>query len=173
MRRSAAEATILDVSRKKAPLEVVRVVRAHTVDDRARDLAEAKRDADRARAAADDAKDCAARARDDLRAQTERETQELSGGASARDFAQLAAFEVGAQQVIERADDRARAAERRADEATRLEGARRGALGEARAALDVVEKHQANARARDEREAAARLDEAAEDAFAARFRVRT
>ncbi|MBI2393042.1 MAG: hypothetical protein HYV09_25890 [Deltaproteobacteria bacterium] len=103
------------MSRKKAPLEVVRVVRAHTVDDR----------------------------------------------------------EVGAQQVIERADDRARAAERRADEATRLEGARRGALGEARAALDVVEKHQANARARDEREAAARLDEAAEDAFAARFRVRT
>lgn len=147
------------------------MVRARTVDDRSSELAEARRQADRARAAADEGRERAARTRDELRGQAERETEELSRGASARDFAQLAAFEVGAEQSIARAEDAARAAARRADEAARVEDARRAALGDARAALDVVEKHQAKSRAREERDAAARLDEAAEDAFAARFRA--
>lgn len=167
---AAVDLTIPRVSKRKPPLEVVRVVRSKAVDEAAASLRTAVEQANAARAAAIAAAERATRTRDGERSTRDAEADELGRGASARDFAQLAAFEVGAEQRIAEAEARARASAAVARESTSVEDRARGSLVEARTALDVVERHQRAARTRADREADARQDEAAEEAFAARFR---
>lgn len=166
---SAFAVTLRWVSKRKPPLEVVRVVRSKAVDDASTSLREA---AERARRAAEEARvaeERAAHTRAHERAAVHAEGAELSRGASARDFAQLAAFEVGAERRV--ADATARAAERAAvaRDAHAHEDRARAELTEARASLDVVERHQRDAAQKQARQDDARVDEAAEEAFAARF----
>jgi len=164
--------TLSSVSKRK-PLEIVRVVRARAVDDAARALREAEARAARARESEQAAKQREVAVRDEARTRSDAELAELARGASPRDLAQLAAFHVGNEQAIGRARLEANAAERaRREEAERAERERR-ALIEARTSLDVVEKHQRTVAKRDEDAAAARLEEVAEDAHAARFSSRT
>jgi hypothetical protein len=158
---------------KRKPLEIVRVVRARVVDDAARALRDAEATAARAREVEEQARKHEAETRDEARARTEQETNTLARGASARDFAQLAAFAVGNERAIERARAEAHAAELKTNEAKERAERSRGTLIEARSSLDIVEKHQAAVRKRDDEAAAARLDEVAEDAHAARFNSRT
>ncbi len=155
---------------KRKPLEVVRVVRARAVDDAARTLREAEERAARAREVEEEARRREAEARAEARARTEQEVTVLSKGASARDFAQIAAFAVGNERAIERAREQSRAAEAKSKETKSAAERSRGTLIEAKTSLEVVEKHQASARKREDEAAAARLDEVAEDAFAARFK---
>lgn len=155
------------MSKRKPPLEVVRVVRAQAVDaaaDSLRVAAESAREAEAlARSAEDTARQTRAHEQDVQRA-------EARALGSARDFAQLAAFAIGAEQRIAAADERAHTSAAKARDERALEERAREGLVEARAALDVVERHQREAGRRAEREADARTDEAAEEAFAARFR---
>lgn len=157
------------MSKRKPPLEVVRVVRAKAVEDASTSLREA---AERARRTAEEARaaeERAAHTHAHEDAAVRAEGAELARGASARDFAQLAAFEVGAERRV--AEATARAADRaaKARDAQKQEDRERAALTEARASLDVVERHQREAAEKQARQDDARVDEAAEEAFAARF----
>lgn len=163
----------MDTVSKRKPLEVVRIVRERSVDDAARALRDAEQKAARAREVEEEARRREAETREEARARTEQETATLSRGASARDFAQLAAFAVGNERAIERAREQAAVAESKSKEAKAATERSRGTLIEAKNALQIVEKHQETARKRDDTAAAARLDEVAEDAYAARFSSRT
>ncbi len=161
------------VTKRKAPLEAVRVVRATAVDARSRDLAQARTEAEAlaVRAAEEEAR--ATSVRDDVSRTKCREDRALldpGKTANPRELALLAAFHAAADERAARARAAADDAARAAAEADARADTERGKLSQARASLDVVEKHQAQARARAEREAQERSDEAAEDAFAARFR---
>jgi hypothetical protein len=158
--------TLLFVSKRKAPLDVVRVVRARVVDDAARSLRDARDSRERAKSAAADAHNREEETRSEA---ARRVAEEKKQASSASDLAQLAAFEVGNAIAIERAAQEARAAAKRAEEAARLEEEKRASLVEAEASLSIVEKHQEKHRVREERARDARIDEVAEDAFAARF----
>lgn len=151
---------------KRKPLEPVRVVRAHAVDAAADKVRDAERSSARARGEADEKSHRARSVQDEL---TARARSEAAAVGSVRDLAQLEAFRVGADSAIARAKADADAAAKKAREEEARLAAERARLVDARAALDVVEKHQAAARTRADREAQEKLDEAAEDAFAARF----
>jgi hypothetical protein len=160
------------VSKRKPPLEVVRVVRARAVDDAAASLREAEIRAARAREQAEAARAREINVAEAARAAERQEAAELAKGATARDFAQLASFAHG----NERAVDRARAARTDADRTAasadqHAEGTRSVLIG-ARTSLEVVDRHRERVRVQEERAAMERTDEAAEDAFAARRTAR-
>ena len=142
-------------------------MRSRSVDEASSALRAAGQSARAAEEAARAAAEEAGKTRHHEQATRQREASELQ---SARDFSQLAAFDLGAERRIAAADERARASASRASEAHSLEDRARTGLIEARAALDVVERHQRDARVAAERKTESATDEAAEEAFAARFR---
>lgn len=155
---------------KRKPLEAVRVVRDRAVDDAARTLALAEQRAADARARAGAARDEAAATRALAAEQIAREQRSAT---SARDLAQLAAFEAGRAIAVDQAQEQAGRVEAAARESDAAVDQSRASLAGARVALAVVEKHQDQARKRDDREREARIEEVAEDSFGARFKKRT
>ncbi len=155
---------------KRRPLEAVRVVRDRVVKDAARSLTDAERREQAARAAAEAAREAEASTRTRARDALDAEGRAVS---TAGDLAQLAAFAAGQAMAIDRAKSLADDAATRARESAAKVSEARGELVSARVALDVVEKHQAEARARDDRARDRQTEELAEDAFASRFKRRT
>lgn len=153
---------------RKPPLDVVRVVRERSVDEAAGALRKAADEKAEAKAIADRAR----REEQDERAAAEAkkaaESAALGASMSPRDLAQLAAFEHGASVRVERAAQRTAAAENREHASREEEDRKRDELVEARRSLDVVEKHQARWREAKVREDQAKIDEGAEESFAAR-----
>ena len=157
---------------KRPPLEAARVVRARKVDATVEEMrtaaaaaARAGENAERARAAEREARENAERAESEERVSLETQTQR-----SARDLAQLAAFEVGHALEHERLAARTAATARDAETARDQELSQRSKLGTARADLHAVEKHQAKWRANEEKRVQDKADEAAEESHAARRR---
>jgi hypothetical protein len=153
------------------PLEVVRKVRAHALDQ----AIDAHRAAEQVEAQAarrlEEAVAHTRAVRNDEHAALATERRRLDEGGSPGDHAQLAAFVIGSRLRIERAEAAERAARAELDRAAAVVAERRRATVEARAALAAIEKHQASARERAQAAADASLDEAAAEAHAAR-RVR-
>jgi hypothetical protein len=151
-----------------ASLEAVRVVRANAVDDRATNARKAAQASAEARARADQARELDLRARHEAARAQDSERDALADGASPRDLAQLASFEVGVALERQRREARTVQVEREANACTERERAARAELEAARAALEVVERHQEKARKAEERRAQDRVDEASEEAHAGR-----
>lgn len=155
---------------KKPPLEVVRTVRQRALDDAARAMQTATRERQRAEDLAARAahEESTARAAAESRRQSEESA--LAAAMSPRELAQLAAFELAERRKLELAAERTAAAAALEAKATEKENARRGDVVRSRTGLDVVEKVQDKWRA-DQRDAEqAAIDEAAEEAHAARRR---
>lgn len=161
------------MARRTKPLEVVRTVRDDAVEAARIGVRDAERLATTAREEAAQARAREQAVKAEVRARAEAESRALTTGASARDFAQLAAWEVAAQASVDRAVETRTTAERTARAADAKVDARRSELGQAKTALEIVERHQATIVARETARAAAAIDEAAEEAHAARFRNRT
>lgn len=156
---------------RKLPLDVVRIVREQQVDAAATARREAAAATARAEGELIARRGAEARRRDEA-ARTDAEA--LSGfaqeGVSAADLAQHAAWRGAAAQRIEAAADASARAAGDLEEASRAEEQQREALVAARAELDAVERYRARVASQRDAEAQAKLDEAAEEAHAARAR---
>ncbi|MBL8716404.1 MAG: hypothetical protein JNL79_10435 [Myxococcales bacterium] len=150
---------------KKPPLEAVRLVRASLAEAAQERLVEGVAAEAAAEAAAARAAEVQRRARVDGAAA---EAREREGLASPRDFAQQAAFGVGLERRLARLEAETTAAEATARAARRHTVDARAALAAAQAELEIVERHQAEARRRAEAEAEDRAGEQAEEAHAGR-----
>jgi hypothetical protein len=157
------------VSERK-PLEPVRVVREHAVDAEAERLRLSRLQLAEARAKTEAAKARVTSMREEMSVQL---AKERSAATTARDHQQLALYRAAAEARIAEAEAVAKQAVEAEAVAARAVEERTRALADARAALDIVEKHQERTRATLDREAQERIDEAAEEGFAARFRNRT
>lgn len=155
---------------ERKPLEPVRIVREHAVDAEAERLRAATDALAEARRRVETTKTKAATLRTEVASQL---AKERALAETPRERNQLALFRAATEQRIAEAEAavaRAREAEAAAE---RAHAERTRALADARAALDIVEKHQERTREALDRDAQERVDEAAEDGFAARFRNRT
>jgi hypothetical protein len=157
-----------DAMARKPPLEVVVGVRSRAVDDAAETTRDAAAAAARARDDAERAREDERAVRDAASARTRAEQDALASSASPRDLAQLAAFAHGLATKVAHGAARTAEAERRATEAAAREAEERARLVTAKGSLEVVEKHRARTRAADDALDQQQLDEAAEEAHAAR-----
>ncbi|MGZ5966065.1 MAG: hypothetical protein ACXWP4_00260 [Polyangiales bacterium] len=155
---------------ERKPLEPVRVVRAHAVDAEAARVRGATEALGSAQREADVARSAALALRADLAAQIAKERASIT---NPRDHALLEAFRSLADRRIADAEAKAAAALETMREAERALAERTRALADARASLDIVEKHQERAREAIDRDVQERIDEAAEEGFAARHGTRT
>ena len=155
---------------KRPPLDAVRTVRARKVDAAALETRRAADVADRARAIEARAREAEEHGKAEAARLEADERQRISSTTSARELAQLGAFEVGNALTRERLEARTAAAARDTEAALDAERARRSTLATAEAELDAVKKHQEAWRKTEAAHAQEKADEAAEESHAARRR---
>jgi hypothetical protein len=156
---------------RKLPLDAVRVVRAQQLDAAAAAREVAAAATARAEAELAVRRGAEARSRDEAaRTDAEALSAFVEEGGCAADLAQHAAWRGAAAQRIEAAAAASTRAAGALEAAARLEEQQREALLAARAELDAVDRFRARVAAQREADGQAKLDEAAEEAHAARAR---
>lgn len=159
-------------AKRKAPLEVVRVVRSRNVDAASEKTQQAIVRTHKARERFEQAQNYERATREALLERQKSEREALEQGSSIYDFRQLDAFKIQVENQLHEVAAQTTLAHEEFQNAQDLENKKRSELIAARSELDAVEQYQKKWRAKQMQVEQEKIDETAEEIAAARRLIR-